>query len=253
MKMTVGLCVLLVGTLLFIFSVAEVAAQARRVTPPVKQVASQPVTTAQGIQPINSTKKRLLQKLNSIVIPQLDFRQANILDVLRYLDQQTIIADKASPPGEKGVHLILQLNRRGAASQANIPTVTLSLRNIVLLNAIKFITEVTGLKYRIEENVVVITPDYQKLADQGDAESQYNLGLCYENGGGMPKDSTKAFEWYQKAAALGLADAQVAIGTCYATGEGVPKNGAKAVEWYRKAADQGHAKAREALTRLLPR
>ena len=44
------------------------------------------------------------------------------------------------------------------AATANIAPVTMQLRDITLLDAIKHITAVTGLKYRIEDNVVVITP-----------------------------------------------------------------------------------------------
>jgi uncharacterized protein len=41
---------------------------------------------------------------------------------------------------------------------------------------------------------------YQKAADQGDANAQYNLALCYEDGIGVEKDDKKAVELYQKAA-----------------------------------------------------
>ncbi len=105
----------------------------------------QPTITDKG-------NRRVLDKLNSIVIPQIDFRQANIVDVIRYLDQQVIIADKASPSGEKGVHFILRL-KRGSTP----PTITMSLRNIVLMDVIKFITKITGLKYQIEDSGVFIT------------------------------------------------------------------------------------------------
>jgi type II secretory pathway component GspD/PulD (secretin) len=40
-----------------------------------------------------------------------------------------------------------------------VPTVTLNLRRISLLDAIKYITEVTRLKYRMEDNAVIITPE----------------------------------------------------------------------------------------------
>ncbi|MBI3985495.1 MAG: hypothetical protein HY343_01120, partial [Lentisphaerae bacterium] len=39
-----------------------------------------------------------------------------------------------------------------------IPEITLNLRNITLVDALKYITEVTSLKYRIEESAVIITP-----------------------------------------------------------------------------------------------
>ncbi|MBU4366313.1 MAG: hypothetical protein KKF10_04200 [Verrucomicrobia bacterium] len=163
---------------------AEMISQVRDTwTPPVKRETAGPEARIQETMITDKSKRRLLEKLNGIVIPQLEFRQANIVDVIKYLDQASIACDKDSPPSERGVNFILQLRRPGAAAewaptaaiqfnegeltgegggaavvQDNLPTVTLSLRNIVLLDAIKYITEVTGLKYRIEENVVVITP-----------------------------------------------------------------------------------------------
>jgi TPR repeat protein len=52
---------------------------------------------------------------------------------------------------------------------------------------------------------------YQKEADQGDAESQYVLGMVYDNGFGVAKDKTKAAKWYQKAADQGHAKAQAKL------------------------------------------
>ena len=78
--------------------------------------------------------------------------------------------------------------------------------------------------------------DYQKafriwkpLAEQGDAEAQYNLSLMYRKGKGIPEDDAKAVHWYRKAAELGLAKAQSNLGVRYANGEGVPEDDAKAV------------------------
>ncbi len=97
-------------------------------------------------------------KLNRLVIPRIDFRQASIVDVIKYLDQQTIIADTNSPVGTKGVNFILNLRRPGDTAEIAPPVLTISLRNVVLGDAIRFITEVAGLRYRVEANAVIITP-----------------------------------------------------------------------------------------------
>ncbi len=44
---------------------------------------------------------------------------------------------------------------------------------------------------------------YEKAAAQGHAIAQYNLGITFSNGLGVPQDYTKAREWYEKAAAQG--------------------------------------------------
>ena len=84
-------------------------------------------------------------------------------------------------------------------------------------------------------------------ADQGDAAAQYNLGLMYANGRGVPQDLAQAVSWTRKAADQGLADAQFDLGLMYAKGRGVPQDDAQAVSWYRKAADQGDANAQSNL------
>jgi uncharacterized protein len=45
---------------------------------------------------------------------------------------------------------------------------------------------------------------FRKAADQGYAEAQYNLGLMYEDGRGVPQDHAEAVKWWGKAAALGF-------------------------------------------------
>lgn len=53
---------------------------------------------------------------------------------------------------------------------------------------------------------------WQRAAEQGDAEGQYNLGLMYDKGQGVPQDFTRAYMWYHLAAkTLNGDDAVVAI------------------------------------------
>jgi TPR repeat protein len=55
----------------------------------------------------------------------------------------------------------------------------------------------------------------QELAEQGDAEAQFNLGVMYANGEGVPKDDVEAVKWYRKSAEQGYALAQFNLGvTC---------------------------------------
>ena len=92
-----------------------------------------------------------------------------------------------------------------------------------------------------------VTPEefteIKAAAEQGIAESQYNLGVMYGNGLGVPKDDAVAVKWYTKAAEQGLARAQYNLAVKYDNGTGVPEDDAVAVKWYTKAAEQGHASA----------
>ncbi|CAB5297795.1 unnamed protein product [Rhizophagus irregularis] len=74
---------------------------------------------------------------------------------------------------------------------------------------------------------------YQKAAENGDKEAQFNLGVFYEEGIGIEKDEVKASYWYQKAAQQGCSNAQYRLGFLYKIGKGVKevlKNPFKKVE-----------------------
>jgi len=88
---------------------------------------------------------------------------------------------------------------------------------------------------------------FKKLAEQGGAGAQYNLGIMYDKGRGVPKDEQQAAAWFRKAAEQGFADAQYYLGWMYDTGRGVPKDEQQAVVWYRKAAEQEFAHAQHNL------
>ncbi len=57
----------------------------------------------------------------------------------------------------------------------------------------------------------------------------------------MAQDHVEAAKWWRKAAEQGDANAQCSLGMAYDNGTGVPKDSAKAVNWVRKAAEQGSA------------
>lgn len=79
---------------------------------------------------------------------------------------------------------------------------------------------------------------YGLSADQEHAEAQFNLGLMYDYGRGVGEDDREASVWYRKAANQGEADAQLYLGFKYANGQGVPKDWVKAYGWLSLAATQ---------------
>lgn len=92
-----------------------------------------------------------------------------------------------------------------------------------------------------------IADTYRTSAAKGDADAQYKLARCYENGRGVEQDFTEALKWYEKSARQGNANGQHALATCYAYGMEVAQNYDEAIKWYRKAAEQGHADAEYAM------
>ena len=88
---------------------------------------------------------------------------------------------------------------------------------------------------------------FRPLADQGDVHAQYDLGLMYLDGQGIPQNDAEAVRWFRLAADRGHAAAQNNLGASYLNGRGVPQNYGEATKWYRKAADQGHVLAQFSL------
>ncbi len=148
-----------------------------------------------GVRPTDlvTPSQRLQERMEQIVIPRIEFRQASIRDVVSFLRD----ASEAADPDGDGINIILNLNVPDAPAAApaptrapaafddpwgddddwdspapafnggpsGVPTITLNLRRITLMEAIRYITEVAGLRFRIEDNVVVITP--ADVADTG--------------------------------------------------------------------------------------
>jgi TPR repeat protein len=115
------------------------------------------------------------------------------------------------------------------------------------------------------------------LANKGDAEAQYHVGMMHNNGIGTQRDIKQAFEWFKKAAASNDPLGAYKLG-CYYDGQGADvvasdanealkyklvaakagyalaqhdvallydrqENPEEAVKWWKMAADQGYPKA----------
>ena len=92
------------------------------------------------------------------------------------------------------------------------------------------------------------------LANEGDSTAIFALGVMYDNGKGVPKDSVQAVFWYRKSAEQGNAWGQNSLGAMYENGNGVPKDLVIAYMWQHLAAYQGYEtakRAREALGKIM--
>ena len=96
-----------------------------------------------------------------------------------------------------------------------------------------------GLKQAVWADDVSDFKETLQVAEQGNAEAQFNLGLMYDNGQGVRQDYAQAVQWFGKAAEQGLANAQYNLGVMYANGEGIHQSYKIAKEWFGKACDNG--------------
>ena len=95
--------------------------------------------------------------------------------------------------------------------------------------------------------------EWQSLAEQGQAGSQYQLGLLYANGQGVTKDDAKARQWYEKAAVQGHAEAQVNLGILLMYARGGQQDYKMAVYYLRLSANQGNDLAQRRLGQMYER
>lgn len=97
---------------------------------------------------------------------------------------------------------------------------------------------------RLNEMLVQNQKDFinwhAKAAEQGHADSQYELGNAYRLGHGLYKNMQEALRWHLKAAEQGYPQHQIQVAEIYESGNGVPKNTKEALKWYLRAAEQGN-------------
>ena len=73
----------------------------------------------------------------------------------------------------------------------------------------------------------------QKYANQGNAQAQYLLSMCYYCGWGVDSNVEEGTKWLQKSAAGNDSDAQCTLGLYHETGLHVHKSKKEAVYYYR--------------------
>ena len=126
-------------------------------------------------------------KLNNIILPSVQFQDATVAECLEYLRQQSVRLD---PKGE-GLNFVLRTDEGGTTAPAAAPAagapaaeggigladfgsttpaaaptvadigqkrVSVRLTNVPLAVALKYITDLAGLKFRVEEFAVTILP-----------------------------------------------------------------------------------------------
>jgi uncharacterized protein len=80
----------------------------------------------------------------------------------------------------------------------------------------------------------------RSLADEGNTDGLYMLGIMQLKGEGTPSDVPSALERLKRSAGKGHVRAQHDLGLIYGRGEfGVTPNSIEAIKWYTLAADQG--------------
>lgn len=91
--------------------------------------------------------------------------------------------------------------------------------------------------YGVEKNLDLALEWYTKGAENGNANAQYMLGLAYINS----SKYNEAYHWFKKSAEQGNAYAQKELGMLYYWGRGVVEDNDLAFEWFSKSAKNGYS------------
>jgi general secretion pathway protein D len=128
-----------------------------------------------GTNTAANSKDAINNKLNKIIIDRMDLDQASIREVVDFLKQKSRQLDNSTDdPKKKGVNIVLKLASPAAApapvdgQAAGIPAsesgvtedtkISIALKNVPLIEAVRYLTELSGLKYKIEPFAVSIIP-----------------------------------------------------------------------------------------------
>ena len=135
---------------------------------------------------------KISAKLSRIVLPKLEFKDATIREAVDFLKKKSTDLDTLEPdPTKRGVNIVLKLEGSnsgyvpppeaapapagipglpeapgaGAAAPASLPVgnpgeqrITVSLANIPLIEALKYVTGLANLKFKVEPYAVSIVP-----------------------------------------------------------------------------------------------
>ncbi len=107
------------------------------------------------------------RKIDNIIIPSIDFEDATVEEAIEFLRQKAIEHDPMeTDPSRKGISFILRnkVAPGGIAEPAGSP-ITLKLSNVPLSEVLRYVTELAGLKYKVEPYAIVITPQWDTGTD----------------------------------------------------------------------------------------
>lgn len=100
--------------------------------------------------------KGLKRKADSIIIPSLEFRGAALFEGIDFLKKKSIDLD----PEKKGINFVLKF----PAQDPKLKTpLTLTLKDISFTEAIEYITNLAKVRWRVEDNAIVIADRFDPV------------------------------------------------------------------------------------------
>jgi general secretion pathway protein D len=124
--------------------------------PPVRGLAIDPVITG-GTEPT----VYLTRKMQELIFPQVQFSGASIEEAVEFLRVKSRDIDVAeTDPAKKGVNIILKAGETPVTA-----SISLDLKDVPMVEALRYVTELAGMKYKVEPFAVLIVP-VSDISDQ---------------------------------------------------------------------------------------
>ena len=140
---------------------------------PKRRFSEARATDSASLQDERRGTELMLARLNSIIIPKIDFREATVRQAVSFLQQQSRSLEEPVPgaEGDTGINIVLKLPARPAAVPAadefaetaspiasTDARISLSLTNVPLYEALRYVATLAGLKVKVEPFAVSIVP-----------------------------------------------------------------------------------------------
>jgi len=124
----------------------------------------------------------------------------------------------------------------------NLSIVSTLLSFALLISAVPALADFqAGLDAYQKGDYVGAAKEWLPLAEAGDPAVQYNLGLLYLDGHGVPQSSAEAANWFRRSAEQDYTQAQHNLGAMYGSGQGVKRDYVQAYKWLNICAAKNNA------------
>lgn len=104
--------------------------------------------------------------------------------------------------------------------------------------------------YEYDPYNIQYTDSLFRMAQNGDADAQADLGSCYSDGIGVAQNEKEALKWFEASASQNNPKGQHRLANLYWFGRGITKDTKKATELYEKAAKGGYPTANYVLSNM---
>lgn len=101
-----------------------------------------------------SSAPDLVAKLKGMVLSQVEFQNTSLNEVVNQLMRHA----RETDPGKKGINIVIEAGKEPDVDGAlkALPTVTLSLRNVSMYDALRFIVRATGAQIEYDPSAVIL-------------------------------------------------------------------------------------------------